>query len=1174
MSAKWTVDQTKAICESGGNILVSAAAGSGKTAVLVERILKIIKEKTDIDRLLIVTFTSAAASELRERLYISLQKELEDENISPSVAKRLTKQQILLSKSYITTIHSFCQSIIKSNSIESGVDASFRIADTGEITLIRSDVMEEVTEHYYEEKNAGFLRLVEIYSDYRSDKGLIELLFSLYDFAQSSPDPEGWLTEQKNSFNTELISDFTETKWCRDIIRDIYITVSSYIDNFKDLHGICERFGLAEYEKMIKEDLPVLENAAELFARCLNGDVSCKWKDVFNAVSAIQFGKAPVMTAKRKAAYDEAALDVLSYVQDERKKITGKIKSSLLAKIGSYPEAPYDDMNILQKDMECLIDVVLDFAEAYKKTKYDRHIMDFNDLEHIAFKTLCAGKDENGLIKSDVAKRCSEYFSEVYIDEYQDTNELQDAILYLVSKNGEENSAGNMFLVGDVKQSIYGFRQARPDIFIDKYRRFDRADSEDILIRLNKNFRSRETVLRSVNTVFKKIMTENTCSIVYNENEFLNFGASYYPETSENCETELHIINNAKNSKEGLPISEAEVTAAIVESLIDSKFKIFDRKLSVMRDVTYRDIVILMRAPSGGDAGKRYAKAMKKLGIPAYYSEEGGFFANAEVNILLSFMKIIDNPLQDIHFAAVLRNIYGFTDSEMAEIKVNNIKRGAEEEFFIDMCRNYSADGELKENLNKVIQRIDTLRNQAQYITVSELLWQIMHENHFYENLKRGPLGELHIANVNVLYSQAIIYDNNTNKGLFRFLYYFDKLKKRKGDLSEASAAAEGMNVVRIMSIHKSKGLEFPIVILSETGRAFNKRDISAPVLMHRLIGLGPTCYLEDKKVKYPSVMKFCVGRKIDADNKAEEMRVLYVAMTRASEKLIITGSVKGENYLESYKNPTEYNVLEAKNYLEWILMSGAAEKENIHIYEYKETCGEETADSDTSDINTCKAIPQPPKTFYAEIYEKERKEIPAKISVSDLKAEHEKTQERKTVNMNDLPGFLHDKSSDLTAAQKGTAIHTCLQLIDYSKIRGISEEEALKYAEEIIIGARDKGFLDENAAETVPCKLIAQYIRSRLAQRISEADEVEQELPFTLLEQIDGNTTAVQGIIDCLIKEKDMYTVIDFKTDAYPDAEKYRLQLEYYGKIIKKTCGVEPQKIVYFIKHNKEVLI
>lgn len=1190
MASKWTENQIRAIDETGGNILVSAAAGSGKTAVLIERILKLIQDKTDVDRLLIVTFTSAAAAELRERLYNALQKELDSDTISASRAKRLSRQQTLLSKSYITTIHAFCQSVIKSNYIESGIDSSFKISDTGEISMMRSEVMEDVMESWYEKEDPRFYRLIEIYGSYRSDQGLVDQLFALYDFAQSSPDPADWLNAQKKAFDADQIQDFIDTPWCSEIIQDLYITAVSFSENFNRLREACERHGIAEYAAMFSTDAETVKSAVSILEKGMNRtrQEAISWEEIFNAVSAMKFEKAPVMTAKKKAAYGQAALDVITSAKEERTKIIKKINESFLSKIGGSPAAPEQDMHILRQDMECLIDVTLDFAKTYQKRKYEKHMLDFNDLEHIAFQTLCAIGEDGARSKSEVAQRYSEYFDEVYIDEYQDTNEIQDAILTLVSKNGT-NARSNLFMVGDVKQSIYGFRQARPDLFIDKYKKYRQNGSADKLIVLNKNFRSRTPVIEAVNRVFSKIMTENTCGIPYGEEEALNFGAAYFPESGADGAAEMHLIKRSKQQKKEGRNYEAQITAQIVQDLIRSKYPVYDSKMGSMREITYRDIVILMRAPSGDGAGEAYAQSMKKIGIPAYYGESGGFFENAEVNILLSFLKVIDNPLQDIHFVAVMRNIYGFTDSEIAAVKNNSARRGEKEASFYDQCMGFKGPEILESKINRLLRRIQALRELSVHAQVSELMWMAMHENHFYEHLKEGPLGELHIANINILYARAILYDENTNKGLFRFLYYFDALKKRKGDLAEAAAVTEGMNVVRIMSIHKSKGLEFPVVILSETGKGFNKKDVSGPLLKHRLIGLGPTCYDEALKVKYPSVMKFCVARRMEADNKAEEMRILYVAMTRASEKLIITGSIHTEidKYAEICKNkcssttgkPMEYHVLEANCYADWLMMSKIADETHVFYHEEPEEEQEITEEEAVASSYKSLPIPQPEMTFYEEHYEIQNDILPAKISVSDYKRLSDRIEEEETarghggrsVKMTELPDFAYDRSEDMTAAERGTAVHTCLQLIDYPKIAGIDRAAAEEYTDELLLYAEDMGFIAAKAISGVNRNMIRNYLLSDMAQRIAAADEVLKEIPFTTLKEIGGAVTAVQGIIDCLIREEERYTVIDFKTDDDPDAEKYAAQLACYAESVQKVFGKAPDKIVYFIKHNKE---
>jgi len=1188
MATRWTSEQKRAIEEYGGNILVSAAAGSGKTAVLIERILTIIKEKTDVDKLLIVTFTNAAATELRERLYAALQKELDSEELTPQMAKRLARQQMLLSKSYITTIDAFCKRVVMGNPVESGFDASFRLADQGEISVLQADVLEQVLEERYKESRIEFLHLAENIGSYKDDRALEEQILSIYRFSQSHPEPEKWLIEQKETFNTEKTTDFAQTAWCQELLKDLFVIFDANRDAFYKYYKTSEKYGITEYEKMFEEDFKALDSITN-FLKKANNDASgrIKWEDVFNRISSLQFSKAPTMTKKILESYGEKTAKIIEELKEKRASGRKQLTDINRKKMGSHAGAPLEDIKNVRQDMYELIDIVLDFSESFSKRKKEKHIVTFDDISHSAYSVLSARNEYGNIVKSDVAKKYSEQFEEVYIDEYQDTNELQDAILFLVSRNM------NMFMVGDVKQSIYGFRQARPDIFTAKYKRFGENENDGKLIVLNKNFRSRQGVIESVNTLFKKVMTENTCGIMYNEPEYLNFGAEYYPETTQDISTELYLVKegNRENGKiKGL--YEAQVTAEIVKDLIDKKYQVFDKYSGGMRDIEYRDIVVLLRSPASSGVGKAYVQNMAKYGIPAYVPETGGFFANAEINILLSFMKVIDNPLQDIHFVATMRNVYGFSDNDIAKVKADSIKRASnsasqEPESYFEMCKYYSESGQLKEDLEKLVLRLEELRKMSKHVAVSELLWLLMNENHFYEHLTQGPMGDLHTANANVLYAQAIKYDNDINKGLFRFLYFFDNLKKR-GDMSEAAAVSDGMNVVRIMSIHKSKGLEFPVVILGGTGKEFNLVDLNESVLKHRLLGFGPTCYLEEERVKYPTVMKYCVSRRMVSDLKAEELRVLYVAMTRAAEKLIITGKINKDfkEYLEDMKNncsyktgdPLEYSVMQTKKFLDWITMSGCVDENHIHFCEKQVEEDENDEQEIKNDIQ--RVIPQPKKTFYKEEYNIEKNGISAKISVSELKRltskeEAEEQNMKIQTKMEEIPDLLNsEKITTLTAAEKGTAVHTCIQITQYDRLHDISKEEAEEYAEELILEALDKGFLNYEQAKSVNRKMLAKFYTSEIAKRIANADEIMREIPFTVLEEIDGKKVAVQGVIDCVIREGSKYTVIDFKTDAVPDAQKYVKQLEYYAEAVKKVFACVPEKIVYFIKYDKQELL
>ncbi len=1165
MGKEWTESQLRAVNEDGqcGNILVSAAAGSGKTAVLIERILRIIKNKTDIDRLLIVTFTNAAAAELKERLYTAIQNEMDREDISDAEVRRLGRQQTLLSKSNITTIHSFCRSVVKSNPGESGIDPSFRMAEDGERKMLREDALDDVLEHWYGKDDASFKRIVEIYSAYNSDRGISEQILELFDFASDSPDPIAWLEEQKRMFDPGSCTDFYRTKWCEDLAENLCGDLEAKRNRLIRLKCLCDECGIEEFGKEFENDIRMLEHPVSVLSRYrdpLYRQREGSWSEIYEAVRSVNFSRSPSINNKIRSKYDEDTLKVLDLV----KKAYGDVKNGfnsnkgIFYTVGQSEETPYDDMKLLYPDISCLIDVVIDFEKTYTALKADKHILDFNDLEHITYKVLT---DDNGG-PSETAERYAAYFDEIYIDEYQDTNEIQDAILSLISRKD-----GNIFMVGDVKQSIYGFRQARPDLFIKKYKAYSNSDDAGKLIILNKNFRSRTGVIDTVNALFGKIMTEGTCMLPYDEDERLNFGAGFYPETANpsSRETELYIVNKEKGVNR-----EAEKVAHIVKDLVNSGFQIYDRARACMRNITYRDVVILMRSPSS--CAKEYVAYMRDAGVPAFYSAGGGFFSNAEVNIMLSFMSIIDNPLQDIHFAATMRNIYGFSDTELAEIKNDSVRRGGDDEYFYDMCLNYAGGNErLAREISIFTDRLSELRKAAVHMGVSELLRILINENHFYENIGNGPFGGLHTANVDLLGAKAAEYDKNVNKGLFRFLHYFDSLKKRNEDLSDASAASSGIDAVQIMSIHKSKGLEFPVVILACTGKNFNSKDYSKPILKHRRLGLGPTCYREDLRVKYPSVMKVLTARRMKTDSIEEEMRVLYVAMTRAAEKLIITG----ETNKAVDSGVFEDNVPEAKSFLEWIVASEAVKPENIHCPESDGSDAE--VKDETVYGNAFLNIPE--MTFYRYELKNTEERMPAKISVSELKrrsmadgSEYGSVPYGGGMPLSDIPDITHSAVGTLTAAERGTAFHTCLRLTDYGRLKNMSSDEAYGYACELILYAEDAGFLSRKEAESIDREMLAGYFTSGMAARIAGADSVMKEIPFTQLADIKGETVSVQGIIDCLIKEGDDYTVIDFKTDEYPDASRYKEQLEYYAECVKKSFGCDPGKIVYFVKSGKEV--
>ena len=1206
---KWTEEQTKAIDIRGKNLLVSAAAGSGKTAVLVERIFKIITEDTDVDKLLVVTFTNAAANEMSIRLYNKLSEALQEEGICQSRKERLTRQIILLSGANITTVHSFCQKIIKNNFKESGIDPACVVVEEKENEVIKQECLDKVLNGYYEEYCPEFSRILDTYGRYKSDDGLRDTIFKIVNVANSCVNPTKWLEEQAQAYDYTKYDDFSSTKWAKDIIDNTILGINAYCDEYVRLQDFAIHNGGDFYEDTLDSDLSKLQK----FALILNKK-DAKWHELYDEAQMVSFITAPSLTKKIKDQMSDLEVEACKQIKEKRDKIKKKVTDLIKNQFGANVNMPIDEMKLLYEDMKLLSKISIEFLEEHKKEKKNRNYIDFDDFEHMAYETL--------MNNPDVMRHYRDLFEEIYIDEYQDTSEIQEAILTAISREQK-----NMFMVGDVKQSIYSFRQARPDIFVDKYKKYAlRNDEYGTLLLLNKNFRSSKGVIDSVNHLFTGIMNEKTCSMDYTERESLNYGAVGFDIKNEDNSVECYVID--KNST----MTEPEFVAQKIRQLIDSKYKIVNLKTGELSEVKYSDIVILLRSFS--KKAYLYAKALSDVGIPAYYHVEGGFFDRGEINIIMSFLKIIDNPLQDMHFISVMRNVYGFTDGELAKISIHyrlNLADGIikrRHQYFYEACVNYVNDKidnvelDIVDKLNVFMERYKNIRTRADAMTVSQLLWLIIHENNFYDVLLSQPDGQEYRANINLLLNNAINYDKNTGKGLFGFLLYYDNLKKRKVDLSSANHIT-GSEQVNIMSIHRSKGLEFPVVFLSDTGKKFNMKDLDTKMVVHSYLGYGATCYEEEKKITYSSIMRECIKMRCSRDYRAEEMRILYVAMTRAKDKLIVTGKTKmtyddfsqksSEKRSLISQNPINYYVLNANSYLEWLAMYYCERKdgdkgvirpafENYNFEKESVFCESEEKDEDEDEIEDIMQDVSflPRITAYCGENKADKSvdynKFPSKVSVTEIKRLLEAFEDENTVHfpeinheMKDIPDFSQEIKENISAKNQGTLLHLCLQKLDYNVVSKISSAdnpviEAGKYVDQLIMELGDAGLISQYESTIIRKDILIKFLTSDFALRLAGADKMVREKPFIMRSVLNGQMVTLQGIIDCVIEEKGIITLVDFKSDFVSNnpsdeeffkySKNYSIQLTEYAKCIRELSGKEPKKILYFLRYNRAIEI
>ena len=1020
----WTDEQKQAIYEKGKNILVAAAAGSGKTAVLVERMInKVINEGIDIDKILVVTFTNAAAAEMRERILDALYKKLEE---NPD-DERLQKQINLLNMASICTIDSFCLEVVKSNFYElENMSPNFRIADTPEIELLKQEILEELFEKKYLEENEDFSKLITTYTNYRDDTPLKDLILKIHTFISSSPFPEKWLDDKIEMFNLEnnLERDFSQTIWGKILLKEIDEEVKDDKIILKDVYEtLTYDSDLEPFAQIIASDIEQL-NTLE---KHLNN-----WDESYEIAKNLKF-----ITWSRKKVESE--------IKDEAKIIRDSVKEKLYKKLNKIFVTTSKESNQDILDMYYILlklkNLLLEFNDIFTKRKKEKNIVDFSDVEHLALKILL--KEENGkLVKTEVAKKYTNKFEEIAIDEYQDSNLVQESILTSVSRGN------NLFMVGDVKQSIYKFRQAMPKLFLDKYENYNivsnnnekfidnnikeekyiqeqigldislenshkieqnknlesnidlnieskaqlqekKEETESTFklpidtlkgekIQLFKNFRSRDKVLDFTNLIFQDIMSKKLGDVEYNKTEYLNLGALDYKENSQDLTAEIDLINkqdeiNMKDETSELFKAEIKLTdqdydqdgedaekddaqekeriedieleakyiAKKIKELVAQKYQIYDRKKEKFRDIKYKDIVILLRSTK--DKANIYEQEIINSGMPVFSDSTEQYLDTIEIQTIMSLLKIIDNPVQDIPLVAVLRsNIGKFTDNDLVEIRLTDKYC----DFYHCMQKaKVNVNKNLKEKIDNFLNMLQQWREEQEYLALDELIWKIYMDTGYYHYVGLMPNGTLRQANLRILFERAKQYESASFKGLYQFIQFIEKIQLSSGDLGSAKIIGENDDVIRIMSIHKSKGLEFPVVFLANTNKQFNMQDIRKdPCLLHQDLGIGAKYIDYNAQVQYDTLTREAVKRKIETENISEEMRVLYVALTRAKEKLYITGVVKKideklekmEKQISMYKKENDkinpILVKKAKSYLEWMLYVYLYQKQNSKL--------------------------------------------------------------------------------------------------------------------------------------------------------------------------------------------------------------------------------------------------
>ena len=1191
MANKWTNEQLSAITQKGNNILVAAAAGSGKTTVLVERIIrKIINDNVDIDKILVVTFTNAAASEMRERILTALYKQIDEDPLN----QRLRKQIVLLNKASICTIDAFCLDIIRNNFFEIGASSNFRIADNTELELLKQEAIEETFEELYLENDDEFNKLIELYAGYKDDENLKNIILKIHNYIQSAPFPEDWLEEQIEKFNMSDIEDFSQTEWGKIILKNFRDEVLNSIQILESSkHQLDMITELSKFSLVVADDINQLKFLEQ------NWD---NWERAYEIANNLKFKTWP--TDKK----------VVSNLKEDTKKARDNVKKRISKAVSQTfiynTEEAVEDINAMYPILKKIKDVTLKFMEKFSEKKSNKNIMDFSDIEHYALKILLK-KDENGIYqKTEVAKKYEEKFNEIAIDEYQDSNLVQEYILTSIS-NGK-----NIFMVGDVKQSIYRFRQAKPELFLDKYQKYGLEPNEyGQKIKLFKNFRSRENILDTTNLIFSDIMSADFGEIEYDESEYLNLGATY-EEPTGNVEfagkTELDIIDLKKEENEdGEEIEEdnsseliekteieAKFVANRIQELIKSKYQVYDRKTGY-RDITYKDIVILLRATS--NTANVFEKELLNLNIPVFSDQAENYLESIEIRTITSLLKIIDNPYRDIPLVTVMRSIIGdFTDNELIEIRLTQ-----NEGYFYDSLKEAKTspkiDGKLKEKVTNFLDKLNKWREEERYLPLNEFIQKIYEETDYYNYVRLMPNGQVRKANLKMLLDRAKDYEKISFKGLFNFIRYLEKVKSSNSDLSSAKVIGENENVVRIMSIHKSKGLEFPVAIISRTDKKFNQKDLNESILLHQDIGFGMQYINYDRKIEYTTATKEAIKIKTKEESIAEEMRILYVALTRAKEKLIITGVENDftksidqkKELLEIYeKENDKINHLVLKkylSYLEWIELVYLNHQDIENQITLNKIAKKDVLKAEENQEEQEKRnIELPEKIDYEKINEilnwqykyKEMTNIQSKMSVTKIK-ELKNNEAQNQQHIEIKPKFMLDKTK-VSSAERGTIIHLILQKLDFTK--EYSREELAQFVNNLCT----KNIITQIQKDSINIEKIYQIINTQFIKNLKNAKEIKKETPFytyintkKIYNTQNSENILVQGIIDLYyINQQNEVILVDYKTDYVEGSgeeliDKYKVQLEIYKKALEESLKEKVKHVyIYSIYLNKEIEI
>lgn len=1268
MGMKFTEDQQRVIDLRNCNILVSAAAGSGKTAVLVERIVELVSgsgcdsaRAVDIDRLLIVTFTNAAAAQMRERITKALSDRVEAEPDNEHIKKQL----MLIHNAKIMTIHSFCLYLIKNHFNDIGLDPDFRTADEGEIRLLKQEVLSELLEEQFALGRQEFTDCVEYFAYDGREKRLEELIERLYTFSGSYPFPEKWLRQHRMDYHVETFEGLVKTEWFAGMMQEISALLQECKEQEKAALKVCEEpdgpyfyaVALEQDQELLagleQELASVVQTASEPEQSVASAEMdSSVAKDAFEALAArVQGISYARMAPKKDDSVSAEKRELVKAMRERVKSLLGTLSEKYFV---SGPKQWLAECRQADAALCELVDLALLFGERLTEKKREKNLLDFEDMEHLALQILLKEEENGQMVPSDTALEYREQFVEILIDEYQDSNLVQEFLLQSIS--GEDDGRFNRFMVGDVKQSIYKFRLARPELFLEKFATYQKEDGNCVRVDLKQNFRSRHEVTDCVNDLFLQLMHRELGGVEYDADAAL-YPAAQFPEADgEAADAREKDVALGSEEKQGsaVPVStaceasiarspyepelciaaisgekgedpkelEAKMIAGKIREIV-GKLPVRDSESGQLRPARYQDIVILLRTTSGWD--ETFKKILEENAIPVFVTSKTGYFAATEVQTVLNFLRVLNNPLQEIPLFGVLKSVlFGFGDTQLATLRALDetgkrclydcVKLAAGEGESGEGSVGYGsgsngADASLREKCCSFLSFLNRYREYAVYLPIHKLMEQFLEETGYLYTVSALPGGVQRRINVEMLLTRAESFEKTSYSGLFHFIRYMEQLEKYDIDYGETGASDENADVVRIMSIHKSKGLEFPVCFVSGLSKRFNRQDSVAPVLMDMDLGLAIDWVDPTARIRHTTLKKNVLAHKLNADSMGEELRVLYVALTRAEEKLILTGTCKEDKLPQEDATQGAYGysalrLQEASSYYDLVLPAWQSVGRRLQICTQEELLQAELVRASLGYNSRQKLFEEAGKEpEAAELALCERLQKPyahenlaglfVKTTVSELKKEGMQEEAAEGLELFPeeevvpyLPQFVREQEENVSGTTRGSAYHRLLEIFPFERQETWTAEKIRTVIEEYKADRR----LSEEYAAAINVYKIRAFLQTPLAARMAKAarsNRLHREQPFVLglsanrlnTDFPEDETVLIQGIIDVYLEEEDGIVLADYKTDLVKDPKelilRYRVQLDYYEEALVRLTGkCVKEKLIYSFGLEQEITL